>query len=622
MAQERRINASELDFPQIKANLIAYMKETDTVFNDYNYDGSAMNTIIDVLSYITHINSINANFALNETFLDTAQLRSSIVSHAKLLGYTPRSVNPSVAYVNLKMNYDTTATPLWNYDDLGGSLPLVIPRGSTFSTTIDGVPYNMFVTETTSIEFDSVNGWLFSNIKIEQGSLKTRSFTFQDNTFEQYILSDKNVNTNSIKVEVSASSTSSETDTYSLYTNIVNIDEKSKIYFLEETREGFYEIKFGDGIIGKKPDNGNRISIEYSVLDNRDINGTSLFSFTDSLEGNSDGTVTVVTKATGGSPAETNSSIKFNAPLGFVSQNRAVTPDDYKSIIQNTYGNIDTLTVWGGEDNVPPDYGKVYISIKPLDGETLSENDKAKIIGNYLKPKNIVSITPILVDPDYTYIDLEVFFKFNPNVANIRVNALAENIRTTITNYNNNILKSFGGVYRSSNLLRDIDATSVAILSNITRVSFHKKFVPTIGEEKRYQFDFNQALAKKGTSYITSTEFMYNGYLCILKDYYNSETLKNVIQIVDLAAIVRNANIGYVDEVSGTVVLEGFNLTSIIDTTTTKLRIKTKPASSDVKPMRNELLTINVNEVKIIGEVDTMAIGGTTAGIDYTTVSN
>ena len=622
MAQERRINASELDFAQIKANLIAHMKATNTTFNDYNYDGSAMNTLIDVLSYITHINSINANFSLNETFLDTAQLRSSIVSHAKLLGYTPRSAAASVAYINLKMNYDVTATPLWNHDAQGDSLPLVIPRGTKFTTTIDGVPYNMFATTTTSIEHSSVNGWLFSNIKIEQGSLKTRSFTFQDNNFEEYILSDKNVNTNSITVKVASSSTSSVSDTYSLYTNIVNIDESSKIYFLEETREGFYEIKFGDGIIGKKPDNGNIISVEYSVLDDNNLNGTTVFSLADSLVGNSDGTITLVTKASGGAIRESDTAIKFNAPLGFVSQNRAVTPDDYKAIIQNTYGNIDTLTVWGGEDNVPPDYGKVYISIKPLDAETLSDTDKATIIGNYLKPKNIVSITPILVDPDYTYINLEVFFKYNPNVANITVSALAENIRTTITNYNNSTLKTFGGVFRNSNLLRDIDATSVAILSNITRVTFHKEFTPTIGEEKKYQFDFNQALSKKGTSYISSTEFIYNGYSCTLKDYYDTIELKNIIQIIDSEGIVRKADIGYVDELSGSVVLEGFNLTSIVDTSTTKLRIKAKPASSDVKPMRNELLTINVNEAKIIGEVDTMAIGGTTAGIDYTTVSN
>jgi hypothetical protein len=621
MAQERRINASELDFAQIKANLIAHMKATDTTFNDYNYDGSAMNTVIDVLSYITHINSINANFALNETFLDTAQLRSSIVSHAKLLGYTPRSTNPSVAYINLKMNYDTTETPLWNHDSTNASLPLVIPRGTTFSTTVDSVPYNMFASNTTTTEFDSVNGWVFSNIKIEQGKLKTRTFIYQDNDFEQYVLFDKNVNTKSIKVEVSPSVTSSDVETYSIYTNIVNIDDKSKVYFLEETREGYYEVKFGDGIIGKKPSNGYIVSVEYSVLDNRDLNGTTIFSLTDSLVGNTDGVITLVSKATGGSPSESDKAIKFNAPLGFVSQNRAVTPDDYKSIIQNTYGNIDTLTVWGGEDNIPPDYGKVYISIKPLDGETLSDNEKATIIGNYLKPKNIVSITPILVDPDYTYIDLEVFFKYNPNVANITVNSLAENIRTTISGYNTNTLKSFGGVFRNSNMLRDIDATSIAILSNITRVTFHKKFTPVIGTETRYQFDFNQALTKTNDYYITSSEFVYNGYTCILKDYYNTTTLKNVIRILDTSGTIRNADIGYVESDTGRVVLEGFNLTSIVDTTT-KLKIISKPASSDVKPTRNELLTINSNEVKITGEIDTMAIGGTTAGIDYTTVSN
>jgi len=624
MAQQRRINAGELDFDQIKANLITYMKANNTTFNDYNYDGSAMNTIIDVLSYITHINAVNSNFALNETFLDTAQLRESIVSHAKLLGYTPRSSTPSVAMVNVEM-----VTPTNVQDDQGAYLPLSIVKNTQFSTQIDSVSYNLHATETTTIQVNGSGKYIFNNIKLEQGSVKDITFTFQDNKFDHYIVYDKFINTNSLKVDVYESGTSSNFETYTPYTNIVNIDATSKVYFLEETREGYYEIKFGDGIIGKKPASGNIIKVSYSSVGSTDINGaggvvgtTGNFSLVTPISGNTNVLITTVAKATGGAGAESKEAIKYNAPLGFVSQNRAVTPDDYKSIIQNTYGNVDTLTVWGGEDNIPPDYGKVYISIKPLDGETLSASEKETIIGNYLKPKNIVSITPVLVDPDYTYIDLQVFFKYNPNVANITVNSLAENVRSKISTYNTNVLKSFGGVFRNSNLLRDIDDTSIAILSNITRVTFHKKFTPVIGTETRYQFDFNQALTKINENYIASTEFVYNGFTCTLQDYYNTTTQKNVMRIIDSTGIVRNADIGYVEPNTGRVVLAGFNLTSIVDTTVTTLKIKAKPASSDIKPTRNELLTINSNEVTIAGEIDTMAIGGTTAGIEYTTVSN
>mgnify|MGYP000710253399 CR=1 FL=1 len=266
MAIERRISASELDFDQIKLNLVNYMKATDTTFNDYNYDGSAMSTIIDVLSYITHINSMNANFALNETFLDTAQLRTSVVSHAKLLGYTPRSIAPSVAYVDVKMNYDTTATPLWNHDSANAPLPLSMPRGTTFQTIINGVTYPMFNSVTENIVFDSTDGWNFSNVAIEQGVLTSITYTFQNNNFESYILPMVNVNTSSIKVTVTDSNSTSAAKVYSLNSNVVDLDGSSEVFFLEEGRDGHYEVKFGDNIIGKRPGNGNFLASSYNQL--------------------------------------------------------------------------------------------------------------------------------------------------------------------------------------------------------------------------------------------------------------------------------------------------------------------------------------------------------------------
>jgi hypothetical protein len=223
MAIERRITASELDFDQIKLNLVAHMKATDTTFNDYNYEGSAMSTIIDVLAYITHINSMNANFALNETFLDTAQLRSSVVSHAKLLGYTPRSIAPSVAYIDMVMAKGS-ATPLWNHVGSNVALPLTMSRGTKFSTTIDGVTYPMFNSVTQTINYDVTNGWKFSNFKIEQGTLASINYTFQNNTFESYIIPATNINTKAITVTVIDSASTSASKVYTLNTNMVNLD--------------------------------------------------------------------------------------------------------------------------------------------------------------------------------------------------------------------------------------------------------------------------------------------------------------------------------------------------------------------------------------------------------------
>ena len=254
MAIERRINASELDFDNIKTNLVAHMKATDTTFNDYNFEGSAMSTIIDVLAYITHINSMNANFALNETFLDTSQLRASVVSHAKLLGYTPRSISPSVAYVDMVMAKGT-ATPFWNHDGNNTPLPLTMLRGTKFSTTIDGKTFPMFASDTTTINYDATLGWKFSNIKIEQGTLSSINYTYANNTFESYVIPATNVNTASIKVTVTDSGSTSAAKVYAKNTNMVTLDGTSEAYFLEEGRDGFYEIKFGDNIIGRRPGN-------------------------------------------------------------------------------------------------------------------------------------------------------------------------------------------------------------------------------------------------------------------------------------------------------------------------------------------------------------------------------
>ena len=627
MAIERRISASELDFDQLKSNLIAYMKATDTTFSDYNYEGSAMSTIIDVLAYVTHINSMNANFALNETFLDTSQLRSSVVSHAKLLGYTPRSISPSVAYIDMTMAKGN-ATPLWNHDGSNTPLPLTMTRGTAFNTTIDGVNYPMFASDTTTINYDATNGWKFSNIKIEQGTLSSITYTYQNNTFESYIIPVNNVNTASIKVTVIDSGATNASKVYALNTNMVTLDGTSEVYFLEEGRDGYYEIKFGDNIIGKRPGNGNTISVEYaSIPSGTHVNGATTFTMTDSLNGNSDETITLVTKAVGGAARETLEAIKFNAPLAHISQNRAVTPDDYKTIIKNEFADLDAVAVWGGEDHDVPDYGKVYVSIKPLSGETLTEAQKTTIKTSILKPKNVVSITPVLVDPDYTYIDLEVYFKYNPNKATVTASGLATSIRNTLVTYNNDTLKNFNGVYRDSNVGKKIDDTNVAIVSNITRVKMTKKITPTLGTATKYTLKFHQALTDLDAttsstgSYLTSTIFTFNGVDCKLKDYYDSSSDTRIIQIVNTSGIVQLASVGDVNEEAGTVTLESFNPTAL-PTGSTTIDVTVKPASNDVSPTRNELLTINTSTAIISGEIDTMETGGTTAGIDYTTVAN
>ena len=612
----KRLNVADMDFDQIKTNLIQYLSEDD-VLKDTNFEGSAANTLLDALVYITHMNAVNANMALNETFLDSAQLRQSVVSHAKLLGYTPRSAYAPVAYVDVLMNNPTNVT---NVD--GDYIPMTMTRGTSFNTLIDGKTYKFVNEFTQTITRNSDGDYKFENIKLIQGQFKETRYIFDDATSEKYIIPYENVVTSTMTVRVQQSATYNEVEDYTLSTDLSNVGPETAVYFLQEGQDGLYEVYFGDGIIGKKPVNGNIIIIEYAVTDGPDANGASKFSLADNIQGNSDATVTTNTKATGGSEREDIASIKFNAPLGYVSQNRAVTPDDYKSIIQSNYPNIDAISVWGGEDNDPPDYGKVYISIKPRDAEVLTAEDKELITGQYLKPRNVVSITPTIVDPAYTYVYLEIFFKYNPNLTNQSRDALAILVREAIRTYNNNELKRFDGVFRHSNVLSTVDEADPSIINSTVRVKMKKRFTPTLNTERRYDLQFSSAFytTSSNEQIMTTTEFTYLDRQCTLRDTLTVEGTR-VVQIVTGTGSnqrVLNADVGYLDEENGLVVLTGFNPSSFVGD---YIEITVSPESNDLAPRRNELLNILVDDCPISGEVDTMITGGTSAGIDYTTTS-
>lgn len=612
----KRLNVADMDFDQIKSNLIQYLSEDD-ILKDTNFEGSASNTLLDALVYITHFNAVNANMALNETFLDSAQLRQSVVSHAKLLGYTPRSSYAPVAYVDVLMNNPTNIT---NVD--GDFIPMTMNRGTSFNTLIDGKTFKFVNEFTQTITRNSDGDYKFENIKLIQGQFKTTRYIFDEDASEKYVIPYENIVTSTMTVRIQQSATLNEVEDFILSTDITNVGPTTATYFLQEGQDGLYEIYFGDGVIGKKPENGNIIIVEYAVTDGPDANGATKFSLADNIQGNSDATVTTVTKASGGSEREDIDSIKFNAPLGYVSQNRAVTPDDYKSIIQSNYPNIDAISVWGGEDNDPPDYGKVYISIKPRDAEVLTATDKELIIGQYLKPKNVVSITPTIVDPAYTYIFLEIFFKYNPNLTNLSRDALAINVREAIRSYNANELKRFDGVFRHSNVLAAVDESDPSIINSTVRVKMKKRFTPTLNTERRYDLQFSSAFytTSSNEQIMNTTEFTYLDRQCTLRDALGTDGVRLVQVVTGTGSSQRilNANIGYLDEENGLVVLTGFNPSAIVGD---YIEITLSPESNDLAPRRNELLNILVDNCTISGEVDTMITGGTSAGIDYTTTA-
>ena len=432
-----KLQVTELDFDDIKDNLKTYMKN-QTEFSDYNFEGSGLSTIIDLLAYNTHYLGMNANMALNEAYLDTATLRSSVVSHAKTLGYTPRSARAPVAYLEVTINNSNLTS-------------ITVDKGTKFTTQVDGTTYAFVVNATRSAT--PVNGILrFSNLEVYEGTLVTAKYTVDNNDIEKkYMLTDNRADTTTLKVSVQNSASDVSTTTYTLASDISQVTATSNVYFLQENEDGKFEVYFGDDVVGKKPTDGNIVILEYVVTNKEKANGASTFSGT-SVGGETDITIATTSAASGGAEPETIQSIKYNAPLDFASQGRAVTTDDYKVIVPKVFADTQAVQIWGGEDNDPPVYGQVFISIKTNSGINLTQSQKDTIASS-LDKFNIASVRPSIVDPETTKIKLTTSFKFNSNVTNKTTSDLETLVRKTITDYNSSSLLKLMASLDSQNLL-------------------------------------------------------------------------------------------------------------------------------------------------------------------------
>lgn len=613
------LKVTELDFFQIRENLKTYLK-SQSKFQDYDFEGSGMAVLLELLAYNTHFNAINANMAINEVFLDSAQLRNNVVSHSKMLGYVPRSMSSSFAYLDV-----TVLSPT------GSPSSLTIERGTEFSSVVDGVRYAFTVLESQSIS-PIAGVYTFANLKVNEGTLKTFSYVIDSFDTSQYFeIPDANVDTSSLVVKVKSNSSTTTYDIYTLARNFVDITSTTKAYFLQESKDGKYEIYFGDGIVGKNLQAGNVVEIEWLSTNGALANGASSFTLASTIQGNSNVDITVLYKAAGGGDREDIDSIKFNAPLSYISQNRVVTPEDYKAAIINNYPNIETVSVWGGEENDPPDYGKAYISIKPKNAETLTATEKQFIKDQVLKTRNVVSITPELVDPEYTYIKLEVFFKYDPNLTNKTAGELRQAVADVITNYNNNELKKFDGVFRHSKLSRLIDNADPSILNSTVRVYMQKRFAPVVGTAQKYTLSFSSPLytSNSNEKILSSTSFTYNGFTQYLQDLpqaaaegidvHSDEGGTHLLQIYRYIGDTKQVTVqdaGYLNSTDGIVVITNFNPSAYDGSYIT---ITAMPNSNDIAPKRNQLLQIDMNLSTITPEVDTIATGGTIAGIGYNT---
>ena len=588
--------------------------KNQTEFSDYNFEGSGMSQIIDLLAYNTHYLAMNANFAMNEAFLDSATLRSSVVSHAKGLGYTPRSARAPVAYVDVTLNSSTANSA-------------TLAKGTRFTTKVDGSTFGFVVNE--DITTTPTNGVMrFINVPIYEGTLITSRYTVDLNNIEQkFLISDDRGDTTTLKVSVQTSGSDVSTTTYTLATDITQVTSGAKVYFLQESTDGKFEVYFGDGVVGSSISNGNIVQLQYVVTNKNKANGAKSFSTT-SVSGETDVTVALLVAALGGAEPESISSIKFNAPLDYSSQGRAVTTQDYKTILPTVYAGTQAVQVWGGEDNDPPIYGQVFLSVRTKSGTNLTQAQKNSIAVD-LKKYNIASIRPTFVNPLITKIKLKVDFKFDSKTTTKTVGDLETLIRSTLATYNSGDLLNFDVVFRHSKISGLIDATDTSILSNTTRLTLNQIITPTLNASTQYVIDFNNALYNPHSGHnatlggiTSSTGFTIAGNTNTLYiDDDGNGIIRTYYLVGGQTRTYVDASAGTINYSSGKIVLTDLNITSASNTDGT-ISVDILPASNDVVSVRNQLLEIDLTNTTVSGTVDTVAAGGSSAGTGYTTTQN
>jgi hypothetical protein len=614
-----KLEISELDFDGIKANLKTFLSQQDE-FTDYDFEGSGMSVLLDVLAYNTHYLGYNANMLANEMFIDSADLRSSVVSKAKQVGYTPASTSASTATIDVLVNNATGSS-------------LTMSRGTKFTTTVNNQSYSFINNADVSITpTDGV--YKFSNLTVREGSYLNFKYTANTSDIDQrFIIPNDNVDTTTLTVKVQESSSDSTTNTYTLATGITGLDSTSKVYFLQEVEGGRYEVYFGDGVLGKAIADGNIIILDY-VTCNRDApNGATTFTLSGSIGGFSSATITTISNANNGSGPESIASIKYNAPRDYSTQDRAVTAEDYKVLVKSLYANAEAVQVYGGEDAAIPDYGKVYISIKAKSGSNLTVTTKNSIIQS-LKSYTVASVTPVVIDPETTFITLTTDFKYNSGATTKDVSTLQTNVLNAIAIYNNDTLENFTGMFRYSRLLETVNDADTSILSNITTVKMYKYITPTLSEGLKYTLSFNNAFYNphsghntSGGGIISSTGFKINNDDSTNEHFLDDDGAGNlrVYYLSGTTRVYTSSTYGTVDYTNGEVILTSANITSISNVdgaTSTQIRVFTIPSSNDIVPVRNQVLEIDTANSTITGEVDGIESGGSQAGTTYTTTSS
>ena len=613
-----KLEVSELDFDDIKSNLKTFL-QNQSEFQDYDFEGSGFAILLDLLAYNTHYLGFNANMLANEMYLDSADVRKNIVSIAKMLGYTPTSSKSPSATIDILVNNATGSS-------------IIMDKGTVFTSTIGGTSYQ-FLTNASHTVNPTDGVYKFEDIPIFEGTLVTFKYTVDITDVDQrFLIPNNNADTSTLKIQVQNSSTDSTTATYTLASGLTSLDNTSKAYFLQEAEDGKFEVYFGDGVVGKALEDGNIVIMEYVVTNKAEANGASTFTLSGSIDTFSDVTITTSSAAQGGSEPQSKESIRYNAPLQYSAQDRAVTTSDYETKVLEIYPNAQSVSAWGGEDDETPVYGVVKIAIKAASGSTLTDATKTDIV-TQLRKFNVASVRPEIVDPETTSIIITSTVKYDQKTTTKTATTLKSDVLTALTNYDTNTLQKFDSVFRYSKVIELIDDTDSSILSNITTLKIRKNFTPTINSSTRYDVYFRNGLYNphsghntSGGGILSSTGFKVEGDTTNVY-FLDDDGQGNVRRFYFVGAVrtyVNNTQ-GTIDYSTGQVTINSLNVSvieNIRGSASTVIELTVQPSSNDVVPVRDQILEIDTANSSITVQADTFVGGSADAGVGYTTTSS
>lgn len=631
---KNNLKIDALDFDSIKSNLKTYLKD-QPLFKDFDFEGAGINIILDLLSYNTHYQAFYANMVANEAFLDSAITRNSVVSIAKQLGYTPRSIKSSQVFVDIEFLNGNTSQPSLLLDRVKSGNAFV-NRGDVFRGKFPGGSYYDFIaTEDTKLKI--VNNIIkATDVKLSEGSLKTYSYVV--NTFDpsqRFILPSSNIDVDTIKVRVqnSVNDSTGILNIWSRVADVNSLNSDSYVYFLQESEDGRYEIYFGDGVVGKALENGNVINLEYIVTSGNLANNCKAFTYTSGAvssfasprtSGRTTAITTILdtegnyTASFGGTTPETLESIKYYAPRSYQAKERAVTTEDYKTILVSEFSDtIDSFFVWGGEDNEPPAYGKVFISIKPKNGKKISLIEKLAIEKTVLGKRNLVTITPEVVDPDYIYLEISTNTMYDPTKTNLSIDGLRELITNRVLSYESAYLFKFGKDFRASKFITTIDSVNTSITGTTMNLKLQKRIEPLLNKASSYTIKFYNSILHPidgFTSVVSTNAFGY-------QDKTSSATVKPIVdcyldddgygniriyKIDGTSKVYINSKAGKIDYTKGLITLNNFKPEYIVPKTSSEIRITVIPEKQDIKALRNQIISIDAESSNYAVEPDNL----------------